>query len=312
METLNAKQCGAHNELHQSGMLFCKFNSSHKIVSLEMMFDVMAFMLQVRMAMGYDNFNDVVIPNTVQACTKDFYYPVVMTSADRPYTITNVNERWEKLTGYKSEEVVGKASCSILQGDDTTKEELDLLMRPVLFKRPSCAMVTNYTKSGRRYRSYLTLYPLSTDSKISHYLGLTTFVHWIDREDETGKSRQTDDDDDDDDKKCPGSTSPKNDLDNSNEASGGENPASSPSYAGSSIQGNKLDDGIKEISTTPPNNENEKQSLSSLTSSVSSNGSMSGGNLSDMAVVGAPSAATRKREDTSSANNDNVEMDKST
>ena len=314
METLNAKQCGAHNELHQNGMLFCKFNSSHKIVSLEMMFDVMAFMLQVKMAMGYDNFNDVVIPNTVQTCTKEFYYPMVMTSADRPYTITKVNERWEKLTGYKSEEVVGKSACSILQGADTTHEELDVLMRPVLFKRPSCAMVTNYTKSGRRYRGYLTLYPLSTDSKISHYLGLTTFVQWIDKVGETGKTgRHTDDD-----KKCASSPSPKSDSDNSNEASGGENQASSSSSSsdfpasGSNSQEIKSN-GIKEISTTPPNN--EKQSSSSLTISASSNGLMSCGNASnssDMAVVCAPAATTGGEVKESSANENVEKMDTST
>eukprot|EP00986_Skeletonema_menzelii_P021136 scaffold33334_cov325-Skeletonema_menzelii.AAC.1 len=117
---------------------------------------------------------------------------MVMTSADRPYTITRVNERWEKLTGYKSEDVVGKSTCSILQGDDTTNEELDLLMRPVLFKRPSSAMITNYTKSGRRYRGYLMLYPLSTDSIISHYLGLTVYVQWMDKEDEKKQTGHAD------------------------------------------------------------------------------------------------------------------------
>lgn len=311
MQTLNAKQCGAQNELHQNGMLFCKFNSSHKIASLEMMFDVMAFMLQVKMALGYDNFNDVVIPNTVKTCTKEFYYPMVMTSADRPYTITKVNERWEKLTGYKSEEVVGKSSCSILQGDDTTNEELDLLMRPVMFKRPSSAMVTNYTKSGRRYRGYLMLYPLSTDSIISHYLGLTVYVQWIDKVDETKKTGHVDDS-----KKSISSSSPKSDSDNSNEANGGENqPTSSSSSsdfpASGSSQENKSN-GIKEISTTLPNS--EKQSMSSLTSSASSNGSMSCGNVSnssDMAVVGAQAKATEKKENASSAA-DSVENDTST
>jgi len=108
METLNAKKCGGRTELHQKGMLFCKFNSAHKIVSLEIMFDVMAFMLQVKMAMGFDNFNDVVIPNTVQTCQKQFDFPMVMTLADRPFTIVQVNERWEKLTGYLGAEVVGR------------------------------------------------------------------------------------------------------------------------------------------------------------------------------------------------------------
>lgn len=40
METLNAKKCGARTELHQQGMLFCKFNSAHKIVSLDIMVSV--------------------------------------------------------------------------------------------------------------------------------------------------------------------------------------------------------------------------------------------------------------------------------
>ena len=200
MSTLNAKMLGANTELHQSGMLLCKFNTAHKIVALEIMFDVMAFMLQVKMAMGFDNFNDVVIPNTVQTCSQKVYdYPMVMTLASRPYTIVQVNDRWEKLTGYTQQEVVGKRSCSILQGkfhhannakcnnvdvEEANKKELDKLMGPLMFQHPSCAMLTNYTKFGRRYKQYLTIYPLSTDSNILHYFGLTTFVQWMDDEDD--------------------------------------------------------------------------------------------------------------------------------
>jgi hypothetical protein len=195
MTTLNAKKSGSNTELQQRGMLICKFNSAHKIVSVEIMFDVMAFMLQVKMALGFDNFNDIVIPNTVQTCGQKVYdYPMVITSASRPYTIVQVNDRWEKLTGYTRHEVVGNRSCSILQGvksnmnndndadASANRTELDLLMGPVLFQRPSCAMLTNYTKSGRRYRQYVSIYPLSTDSNISHYFGLTTYVQWLDPE----------------------------------------------------------------------------------------------------------------------------------
>jgi len=198
MTTLNVKKLGTSpkngkggsnaTELSQRGMLLCKFNSAHKIVSIEIMFDVMAFMLQVKTALGFDNFNDVVIPNTVQTCCsqdREYDFPMVMTLANRPYTIVQVNDRWENLTGYNREEVMGKKSCSILQrkkhkqGDD---EELERLMRPLLFQRPSCAMLTNYTKCGRRYRQYITIYPLSTDSNISHYFGLITFVQWMDQD----------------------------------------------------------------------------------------------------------------------------------
>lgn len=88
-------------------------------------------------------------------------------------------------------EVVGKRSCSILQQSNSSsdassassrsrnRKDMNQLMGPVLFQRPSCAMVVNYTKTGRRYWQYVTIYPLSTDSNVTHYFGLTTFVHWL-------------------------------------------------------------------------------------------------------------------------------------
>jgi len=142
------------------------------------------------MAMGYSNFNDVVIPNTYQTCQKEYYFPAVTTEAKRSHKIVQVNSRWEQMTGYKSEEVVGKASCSILQGADSSRKEIEQLMSPVLYKRPSCAMLTNYTKSGRKFRQYITIYPLSTDSNITHYLGLTTFVQWLDDAEEEAEDIQ--------------------------------------------------------------------------------------------------------------------------
>jgi hypothetical protein len=43
MTTLNAVDCGARMEVAKQGMLCCKFNSAHKIVGVELMFDVMVF-----------------------------------------------------------------------------------------------------------------------------------------------------------------------------------------------------------------------------------------------------------------------------
>ncbi|KAL9179034.1 hypothetical protein ACHAXT_000076 [Thalassiosira profunda] len=289
MATLNAKRqsAGGCTELHQRGMLIAKFNSAHKIVGLEIMFDVMAFMLQVKMAMGCHNFNDVVIPNTVQTCQKRYDCPMVMTQAARPYTIVQVNERWEKLTGYARAEVVGKASCSILQGAQTTRREVDQLMGPVLYKRPACAMVTNYTKGGRRYRQYITIYPLSTDSNISHYFGLTTFVQWMDGADEEGGATKS--------------------------ASGGE-PANRASKKPTVRQGSASQNSDqRNSSSSSSGSENQpitsvkvmtasqlrcdKQSLSSLTSSASSSSNLSresggGGNNGEAALPGSSSTSS--------------------
>jgi len=172
MSTVNAVQLGARMEVSKQGMLCAKFNSAHKIIGLELMFDVMAFMLQLKQATGQDSFS--VVPNTVQTCQRSFDKPMVMTLAERPYTIVQVNKLWEDMAGYSAEEVVGKASCRLLQGAETDQSVLEELMTSVRYKRPSSGLLVNYNKNGERFRNHLTLYPLSTDSKITHYVALTT------------------------------------------------------------------------------------------------------------------------------------------
>lgn len=178
MTTLNAKEFGAKMEVSKRGMLSCKFNSAHKLTSLEMMFDVMAFMLQLKQAAGTDSF--AVVPNTVQTCQRSFGLPMVMTMADRPHTIVQVNQLWEEMTGFKAEDVVGRASCQVLEGNDTETSNLELLMSDVNHKRPTNVALTNYTKAGKRFQNHINVFPLSTDSKITHYIALTTYCGLID------------------------------------------------------------------------------------------------------------------------------------
>jgi PAS domain S-box-containing protein len=174
MSTLNATQCGARMEVAKQGMLCCKFNSAHKIIGLELMFDVMALMLQLKQAAGSESFS--VIPNTVQTCQRTFEKPMVMSLADEPYTIVQVNKLWEDITGYKAEEVVGKASCRVLEGEETDPNAVEVLMNEIRFKRSASAMIVNCKKTGERFRNFFLAYPLSTDSRITHYLFLSTHI----------------------------------------------------------------------------------------------------------------------------------------
>jgi PAS domain S-box-containing protein len=178
MSTLNATQFGARMEVSKQGMLCAKFNSAHKIIGLELMFDVMAFMLQLKQAAGSSEFT--VVPNTVQTCQRPFKMPMVMTLAERPYAIVQVNKLWEEMTGYKAEDVVGKASCRILQGQETDQKAVEQLMSEVRFKRPGSATFVNYTRGGKRFHNFITLYPLSADSKITHYVALTSHYDLLD------------------------------------------------------------------------------------------------------------------------------------
>ena len=174
MSTLNATQCGARTEVAKQGMLCAKFNSAHKIIGLELMFDVMAFMLQLKQASGSELFS--VVPNTVQTCQRSFDLPMVMTLAERPYTIVQVNKLWEQMTGYTAEDVVGKASCRVLQGQETDHQVVNSLMNEIRYKRPASAMILNYSREGKAFRNFLSFFPLSTDSKITHYVALTSHI----------------------------------------------------------------------------------------------------------------------------------------
>jgi PAS domain S-box-containing protein len=171
MSTTNAIQCGAKMEVYKQGMMCCRFNSSHKIVGLELMFDVMAFMLQLKQAAGTGNFS--VIPNTVQTCQRTFDKPVLMCTADPPYTIVQVNSLWEEMSGYTADQVVNKASSGILQGANTDSNAVEEMMTELRYKRPAYAMQINYKQSGELFRNFLFVYPLSTDSKITHFLAIS-------------------------------------------------------------------------------------------------------------------------------------------
>lgn len=173
MTTTNAVQLGARMEVSKQGMLSCKFNSAHKIVGLEFMFDVMAFMLQLKQAAGSDGFT--VIPNTVQTCQRSFDKPMVMTQSEPPYTIIQVNSLWEEMTGYSSDEVVGRLSCSVLQGANMDRVSLIKMMDEVRHKRPASALLVNRRKTGDSFTNYLVIYPLSTDSRVAYFLGLSIF-----------------------------------------------------------------------------------------------------------------------------------------
>jgi hypothetical protein len=111
-DDLNAVDCGARMEVAKQGMLCCKFNSAHKIVGVELMFDVMVFCAAARKQPVPTAFCH---SNTVQTCQRSFDKPMVMTRLPMPYTVVQVNKLWEDMTGYTAAEVVGKSSCGILQ-----------------------------------------------------------------------------------------------------------------------------------------------------------------------------------------------------
>jgi PAS domain S-box-containing protein len=86
-------------------------------------------------------------------------YP--LNSPDGP-KIRYVNSAFEKVTGYTKEEVIGETP-RILQGDKTSREQLNELRQSLAKNEQAHAEILNYTKSGREYYNDIRIVPITNE-----------------------------------------------------------------------------------------------------------------------------------------------------
>ncbi|MBS7724537.1 diguanylate cyclase [Pseudomonas lalucatii] len=89
---------------------------------------------------------------------------------DQP--IVYVNPAFERITGYPSEEVLGR-NCRFLQGEKRDQPELDSIRRALHAEEEGRAVVRNYRKDGSAFWNELRLSPVVNDrGKVSHFVGI--------------------------------------------------------------------------------------------------------------------------------------------
>ncbi|WP_028486871.1 sensor domain-containing diguanylate cyclase [Thiomicrorhabdus chilensis] len=116
-------------------------------------------------------------------------YAVSIADAQQPdLPLIFVNQVFSNLTGYTPEEVIGK-NCRFLQ-DETTSQTALKTIREAIQSHSTCQVqLTNTTKSGRRYLSQLTLFPVFDDNhKLTYYLG---FQRDLSAQDNLSRSLET-------------------------------------------------------------------------------------------------------------------------
>ena len=99
---------------------------------------------------------------------------VVITDMLQPgQPILYVNDAFERITGYASDEVLGR-NCSFLQGPRAECQESLDEIRASIAKGQACKVVIrNYRKNGEPFWNELQLSPLHDDSgRITHYIGV--------------------------------------------------------------------------------------------------------------------------------------------
>lgn len=168
MKTENVVERGARQEVYKHGMVEAVFTPQNKLIKLEMTFDVMSFMQQLRRASGRYEFH--VVPNTVsQAISDDNSDARLIVEAVEPFPITSVNQSWCSLLNYKSSDVVGK-NFNVFRGAETEEHLFTELVRCFGAGEAKAVRITGYTSDGARTRLFLKAFPLYSGSVVTHFL----------------------------------------------------------------------------------------------------------------------------------------------
>ncbi|MEM8566791.1 MAG: PAS domain-containing protein [Bacteroidota bacterium] len=103
----------------------------------------------------------------------DSYYDALVLT-DNSIQIEWVNKGFHKMTGYKSQEVIGR-SPKMLQGEKTSTTSRKFIRERLNGTRPFNTQVINYRKNGEEYLCQVTIHPLlNTEGNVSHFLALET------------------------------------------------------------------------------------------------------------------------------------------
>lgn len=102
------------------------------------------------------------LPKTLSEALAD-PRPIVVTSSASPFDIVDVNEAWVGLCGYSREEAVNRNLGDLLQGPETSVRVARDMISRLKREHHSEALITNYTKSGRKFQNRVKVGLLSTD-----------------------------------------------------------------------------------------------------------------------------------------------------
>jgi len=103
---------------------------------------------------------------------------IVITDTKNPFRVVAVNTAWEHLCGYQREESQGRPVGPLLQGPDTDMSPVTAMLAKLLQGEQAGAILTNYTKQGRKFQNNIRLGPILDEmGKTVHFVGVLREVN---------------------------------------------------------------------------------------------------------------------------------------
>jgi PAS domain S-box-containing protein len=109
----------------------------------------------------------------IQAATQG----LLITDAEQPdHPIIYVSPAFERITGYRSEEVIGR-NCRFLQGKDTDPASVDQLRESIQTAQSCIVELLNYRKDRKSFWNELSISPIrDAAGKMTHFVGVMSDV----------------------------------------------------------------------------------------------------------------------------------------
>ena len=112
---------------------------------------------------------------------------ILITEATDGLPIRYVNPAFERMTGYRAEEILGK-NCRFLQGADTAQPQLQIVREAIRQGKPCIVELKNYRKDGTMFWNSLSIAPaLNAAGQATHFIGIqkdvTDFKNLLTRSD---------------------------------------------------------------------------------------------------------------------------------
>ena len=92
------------------------------------------------------------IPTTLEDAMSD-PRAIVITALEPPFNVVDVNDAWVGLCGYKREEALNQHLGKLLQGPETNLHTARDMIAHLRRDHSASAVLTNYTKDGRKFKN---------------------------------------------------------------------------------------------------------------------------------------------------------------